>query len=380
MPAFTGTLNLNQVVGGVYNMIISQRVYADNVKGAYSKLMEASRVDGSLYGDQKLYYATNVLESREWGGDSESGNLLQTKRPPKPEVQAIVMDKFRQIDVTLDNYLTKQAWMDEGSFSTFNSVILAWTTDTQFIHDATTFNTYVGTTETEIGEQQYTINVADGDNEALVIAEALATLLVNLQDVSTRYNDYGFVRSYDEADLGVVWNAKVYTKIKKIDMPTIFHTEDLLNEFKQYVLPERYWGTPVTAANVASFSTLISVSGTDYTVRVSQDAYKVRSLVERTYTFGGKEKHIFPGDSIDVGITFHAGEAYVQNDDIAFKVIHNSSIPYMSAFSVATSFFNPRSLNENHYLTWGRNTLEYLKNYPLITAKRAAAAAGAAEA
>ena len=59
----------------------------------------------------------------------------------------------------------------------------------------------------------------------------------------------------------------------------------------------------------------------------------------------------------------------MEKDNIAFKVIHKQSVPYMSAFEVGTSFFNPRSLTENHYLTFGYNTLEYLKDKPFITAR-----------
>ena len=62
-------------------------------------------------------------------------------------------------------------------------------------------------------------------------------------------------------------------------------------------------------------------------------------------------------------------ETYMEAQDIAFKVIHKRSVPYMSAFEVGTSFFNPRSLTTNHYLTFGHNTIEYLKNYPFITVK-----------
>ena len=51
--------------------------------------------------------------------------------------------------------------------------------------------------------------------------------------------------------------------------------------------------------------------------------------------------------------------------------MHKRSIPYMSAFEVGTSFFNPKSLTENHYLTFGHNSLEYLKQYPLVTIKLA---------
>lgn len=62
-------------------------------------------------------------------------------------------------------------------------------------------------------------------------------------------------------------------------------------------------------------------------------------------------------------------ECYRVDDTIAFKVIHKNSIPYMSAFEVGTSFFNPKSLTTNHYLTFGHNTLEHLANYPMITAR-----------
>ena len=42
----------------------------------------------------------------------------------------------------------------------------------------------------------------------------------------------------------------------------------------------------------------------------------------------------------------------------------------MSAFEAGTSFFNPRALLENNYLTFGHNTLAYLKRYPMITVRQ----------
>ena len=74
MAAFSGTLNANEIYAALYNMIISQEVYADNLAGTYGSLMEKSRVDGSLYGDQKLFYDTDVLRSRAWLGDNEASN------------------------------------------------------------------------------------------------------------------------------------------------------------------------------------------------------------------------------------------------------------------------------------------------------------------
>ena len=119
------TLNPNEIFASLANMIISQEVFADNL-GKHQTLVDKARVDGSLYGDKKLYYATDVLESHAWGADAEASNLLALDRPQDPEVQAITLDVFRQIRLTVDNYLTKQAWSSEGAFSSFNSVMLGW--------------------------------------------------------------------------------------------------------------------------------------------------------------------------------------------------------------------------------------------------------------
>ena len=343
---FNGTLKSNEIFASIFNMIISQEVFSDNVKGTYSALVDKARVDGGLYGDTKLYYSTDVLESAPWLDDEEASNLLQLHRPKAPACQSVVIDQFRQIRLTVDNYLSKRAWGTEGAFSSFTSVMLGWIRETKRIYDSTLYNAYIGTAETNVGEPKVTITPVSGQNDALTMAEALADLLVKLKDVSRDYNDYGYLRSYDEGDLVVVWNAKQYNTLKKIDLPVIFHTEGLLNEFDQEVLPARYFGT-VNANQTAGNGTT------------------VRSLIEQTIG----SNHYFPGDLIKSGDTAPAKTSYTEDDTIAFKVMHKNSVPYMSAFEVGTSFFNPRSLTETHYLTFGHNTLEYLKNYPIITAR-----------
>jgi hypothetical protein len=169
--------------------------------------------------------------------------------------------------------------------------------------------------------------------------------LVALKDVSRDYNDYGFIRSYDESDLIVVFNAKLWNQLRKADLPTVFHKEGLLDEFEKVILPARYFGNVKTSG------------GTSTGVE--------RTLIEGD--FG--DKHLFPGDLIPNGANYDAYEAYTEDESIAFKVIHKNSVPFMSAFEVGTSFFNPRSLTETHYLTWGYSDLDYLANYPFITAR-----------
>ena len=364
MPNYGGQLNTNEIFSAIYNMIISQQVFADNIKGTNASLVDAARVDGSLYGDTKLYYATDVLKSAPWGNDAEATNLLALHRPKAPSCQAITLDIFRQISLTVDNYLSKRAFSTEGAFSSFNSVMLGWIRDTKRVYDATTYNAFVGTEETNEGKQEVTITVSEvaGNPEATnrleaqTIAQGLADVIVELEDVSRDYNDYGYLRSYNSDDFKYIWNAKFVNKITKLDLPTIFN-KDIMDKFAQYKLPARYFG-------VVNDATVTSSNGTTIRSLVEQDVVDSSSVTH----------HLFAGDIIPENVTLASTgtivyPSYTEDDTIAFKIVHKDSIPYMSAFEVGTSFFNPKSLTENHYLTFGHNTLAHLKNYPLITAR-----------
>lgn len=360
MPAFTGKLNSNEIFAALYNMLISQQVFADNIAGTKSDLVDMARVDGSMYGDTKLYYSTDVLKSFPWGNDAEAENLLKLHRPKAPDCQAIVINVFRQIPLTVDDYLSKRAWGTEGAFSEFNSVMLGWMRETKKVYDSTTYNAYIGTAvsakDTENIEVDVTAAVGDTTGEekarlkAGAIGEAIANLLVNLEDISRDYNDYGNLRSYRADDLVFVWNSAAVSELEKRDLPTIYHKE-ILDKFAQHTLPPRYFGKVNTTAKTGDGSTIRSL--------VEQDVKKASS----------PDVHVFAGDLIPSGYSVDANNSYTVDNNVLFKVYHNgpNSVPYMSAFEVGTSFFNPRSLTENHYLTFGHNTLEYLKNYPFIT-------------
>ena len=84
--------------------------------------------------------------------------------------------------------------------------------------------------------------------------------------------------------------------------------------------------------------------------------------------------HLFAGDIIPANVTLVTSgsityPSYTEDNTILYKVIDKRSVPYMSAFQVATDFFNAKSLTETHYLTFGHNTLEYLKALPFITVR-----------
>lgn len=386
---YDGKLNANEIFGSIYNMIISQQVFADNIKGTYSNLVEKFRTDGTLYGDTKLFYATDALGTDEWLGDNEAQNLLKIHRPQDPDVQEVTIDQFRIIPLTVDNYLSKRAYSTEGAFNEVQSVMLGWMRDTKKIYDSTLMNTYVGTTKSEAARAEIGVDVSTATSglsgeeknrvEAQTIAEAIANLVVDLKDVSRDFNDYGHLRSYEEGDFLYVWNSAYVNKLTKVDLPSIFHKDGLFNAFDN-VLPARYFGDVI-----------------DKDVAKASNDGSYRSTIEAYYAtaVGATPVHVFPGDVIPSGsakvLTFNeaagtkyrvttndkataktissgiaAGEAYKVNANVICKIIHKSAIPFMSAFETATSFFNQRSLTENHYLIWGYSKPQYLLDKPFI--------------
>lgn len=370
MPSFLGQLRANEIFGSIFNMIISQQVFADNIAdNDNSSLVNKARVDGGLFGDTKLYYSTDVLKSHAWLNDGEATNLLKVARPKAPECQSIVLDTFRQIDLTIDNYLTKRAWSTEGAFTQFNSVMLGWIRETKKIYDFTTYNAYFGTTEPNVAAvNSLSITLdADGNSAGENIAKAIADLIDDLGVPSRDYNDYGNLRSYSPEEIKIVWNNKFVNAIRKIDLPSIFHNDNLVAKLTDERLNHIYFGTVNTSSGTtdATNKTVRALVESDYEVSSS-----LASLPNVWYNEDDSKyyMHLFAGDLLPDSTAYAKDVTYTNDDTIICKVIVKYP-PFMSAFETGTSFFNAKSLTENHYLTWGHNTLEHLYNYPFITVR-----------
>lgn len=353
MGTFSGQLRPNEIYSGLFNMIIGQVLFDRIADG--SELVDKAKEEAGLYGDTKLFYSADALHSHAWGNDSEAGNLLSLDRPKEPECQAITIDVFRQIRLTLDDYLSKRSWSTEGAFGMFNSIMEGMIGKSKRIYDVTNYNAFFGTAKgfkADSNEQKVEVSIATTDTpetEAKLIAQAFADLLVKMKTVSRDFNEYGQITKFGEAEIHIAWNSKYHNKIEKVDLPAIFHKEGLMDKFNEDILPEIYFGTPnaskVLAAN-------------------NDGSY--RAMYESEYTVSGSTVQLYAGESIPAGVDIEAGAGYLVNDTVIAKV-YVKLPPYMSAFEVGSSFWNARSLTTNRYLTFGHNTLEVLKAFPFVT-------------
>ena len=392
----TYSLNANEIYASLFNMIIAEQVFADNITGRNSKLVSEAKAEVGLAGDSKNFWSCDILKSHKWGADAEATNLLALDRGPAPKGQRIVIDIFRQIRLTTDEYLSKRAWTSEGSFGQFISVMKGMIAETKKVYDETTYNAFIGTYIS--GATINTINVdlrsassgqplygLNGNEKAemtgKLIAQDLANLIDDLGDVSRKFNVYGFLRSYSEDKIKVIWNKKFINSIRKVDTPTIFHREGLVDKLNEYSLPSRYFGTVITSSNVSTYSASTPTTGKPidsdddtYVPGVGNANGTLRSMVEKDVTVGGVDYHVFAGDEIPSGATikasgnFEYGEVYIEDSTVICKVITKLP-PYMSAFEVGSSFYNPRALVSTNFLTFGHNTLEAILDSAYVTMK-----------
>lgn len=369
---YNGSLKPNEIYGAIYNMIISQQVFADNLKFNEDFI---NRVDGGLYGDTKLYYSTDALPVFDWGADAEATKLLELNRPEDPQCQSITLDVFKQIRLSLDNYLTKRAWMGEGAFSSFNSIMLSWMRDTKKMYDRSLNKVAKGTIETNEGSQEVevTLPTVTGDKEAenrlqaQTISTKVADIFTALNDEGRDYNDYQNMRSYDKGDFDIIWNAAYANKITNLDLPTIFHKDGLFNFDK--TLPAKFFG------KIGTVDSSKAQTADGLTIRMLKPGFV--TLAEAT-TIKGKAKKagdqifLFAGELIPAKVSIATTTAivvpfYKEDANIICKIVYKQDFPYMSAFEAGTNFYNSRALTETHYTTFGHNELVHIHNFPLIT-------------
>ena len=349
MGTFSGQLNVNAIQSALYNMIISQDIIGGSIKNNYN-LVDKAKADAGLYGDSKLYIDAPTLTPVNWVQDSaDATNVLALHRPGAPKTQVLTINVFKQVRLTKDDYLSKQAFGTEGAFVSYQSVLESRLNKTKEVYLNKTYNTFIGTTkgyDSTSTEIKLDIDTSAGGNSAGEnIAYAVANLIDDIKDYSTKYTKNGFERAFSEDDIKIVWNNKYVNAVKKIDLPSIFHSDALVKTFDGDKLPARYFGAPN--------SNTTSVAGD----RATHDLY-----IES----GGVTYYFAAGDKITAGLTITAGDAYTENAKIIAKV-YTKLPPLLEAFSVGTDFFNSKNLSKNLYLTFGHSTLETLDSEICLT-------------
>lgn len=385
MAAFTGTMNSNEFYNAMFNAYRLYHMYTDNLSGLDDTLANRYRADGGMYHDQSVFTDMDVLYSRVW--NSNDTNVLAPEAVVAPKQQVITTDKFRQIGLYTDEYLSKRAWMDASNYDQFRTVVEKQVSGTKKVFEQKLVDTYVGIVRNG-GAQDKALTLPTDDNteaqnrlQAQFIAKEIASLFVKMNDSTDQYNKNGFLKSFTPGEFDIVWNEEYYNKILYTDLPTIFHKEDLLKDGK--VLDSHYFGTTTLGSTTTANGT---------TVRARREYFIPVDNTGAYAAAGPAVKHVFPGDLLpnktpinatgsdtftDITATINgvsrtvsactSAFAYIADTKVICKIIHKNAIKYLSSFETGTQFWNPKNLTTNRYLTWAYAEPETLDGYPLIT-------------
>lgn len=389
MPAnFTGTLNTNEFYNGLFNAYRLINTVADGLDGLDDSLANKYRSDGGMYADKAVWTDMDVLMSRVW--DPTDTNILAPEMVVAPVQQEIVIDQKRQVGLYTESYLSKRAWLQPEAFDSFSSVVESQVSKTKRVYDQRLVDVFIGTTASSVGSQSQSCDIttavgaATGEEanrlEAQAIAKSVADIFVELGDSTRLYNDYQFLKAFNDGDFDIIWNSAYYNKILYTDLPTIYHKDELIK--KGRVLPARYFGTAVASSTTADGKTHRATQ--EYKIRTKNGAYDATGTVI---------VNVFPGDLLPSGtpivapataettgsgnftingrtqtVTYYSTvHAYADNAKIILKIVHKNGVKYLSSFETSTEFFNPKNLSQNRWLTYVFANPDYLRSYPFVT-------------
>lgn len=388
-PVESITLNQNKITAALFNMIISQQVFDSGV--ASTELADRFRVDGTLFGDTKLYHSFDIGSPEDWLDDEEAKNLLELNRNRSGKTQSITMGVYKIISVTTDQYLSKQAFMAEGTFAEYIGFLKSSLRKIKRVYDRSLINSTIGTLTPSTTRCDITVTTPNGATqeetnrlEAQTLAQRVVVLKADLEDNNRDFNKLGYLRSYSADEFIAVWNVEQHSKITKLDLPTIFH-KDIKVEggFAEYDLPAKWFGSPASAdltlpsSAPAKVTSRVLVSGW-YDVTETKVTLVSKPTNNTVFLWAGDpapyKEQVYSdnvrGVSVTVSSTTMGKEyLYTVDDTIAFMLVHSSALPFMSGFETGTEFWNARSLTSNSYLIFGHNNLEFLEEYPRIRVK-----------
>lgn len=385
-PVTEVRLNQNIITAALFNMIISQQVFDSEV--ASTSLADRFKVDGTLFGDTKLYHSFDIGSPEDWLNDEEAPDLLKLVRNKSGKTQSITMGVYKIIAITTDQYLSKQAFMGNGTFAEYTSFLKGSLRKIKRVYDRSIINVHVGTLKPSTTRCDLQITTPKGATteetnrlEAQTLASEIEILKADLEDNNRDFNALNYLRSYDVSDFIAIWNVRVHSRIRKIDLPTMFHKD--INEgggFTEYDLPEKWFGSvatsdltlpttaPATVTNRILENGWYDVSETKITLVAKPDNNSIYLWAGDAVPYKGQVYQDYVrGISVTVQSTTLPKEYYyVVDNSIAFMLVHKDALPYMSGFETATEFWNSRSLTSTNYLIFGHNNLEFIEEYPRI--------------
>lgn len=367
--AFTGALNSNEIYNALFNLrILFQKLAPQTVKR--DEIVSLLDKATGMYGDTGVVQGMDIQGTYDFGMDAEAANLLAINRNKTQKIEKYTIDKWRQTDVTNDAYISKRAFLDEGTFAMFNGYIVGTLSQAMDAFESGFVKSSLGTYESPVAacEIEVTLPTADGTEavervRAALIKKAILDLKADMADNQRKYNGYGFYSSYNWDEFTPIFNTKYMNEINALALYSTFNPEFIKQSGEGRQWTPKWFGTVLSAAGTTTASnttvhSLVEINS-DESTNFPLTAAQITANVYR----------IFPGDLLPGSFDYGANEAYQVDSDVICKVFAPEYVYYMTGYEQGESFYNPRSATTNHYLRKGFSSVQVSKFRPFITIK-----------
>ena len=369
--AFTGQLNSNEIYNALFNVRIlfqklaPQTVKRDEIVGLIEKSV-------GMYGDTGIVQGMDIQGTYDFGLDAEAANLLAINRNQTQKVEKFTIDQWRQTDVTNDAYISKRAFLDEGTFALFNGYIVGTLAKAMDAFESGMVKASLGTFSALPASMNVSITLpaVDGTEatervRAAMIKKAILDLKIKMSDNSRDYNGYGFYASYDFNDFTAAWNSEYINEINALALATTFNPEFIKEATDGRVWSPKWFGNVLTSAGTTT------ASNTDIYSLVEVNSDESTNFPLTATQISGGVYRIFPGDLLPDSFNYGANEAYQVDPKVICKIFAPEYVYYMTGYQQGESFYNPRSATTNHYLRKGFSPVMISKFRPFITISEA---------
>lgn len=371
--SFDGQLNSNEIYEALFNVrILFQKLAPQTIKR--DEIVSLLEKSVGMYGDTGIIQGMDIQGTYDFGMDAEASKLLAVNRNKSQKIEKYTINQWRQTDVTNDAYISKRAFLDEGTFSLFNAYVVGTLSQAMDAFESGMVKSSVGTYVSSVAACNITVELpaADGTEateriRAAKIKQAILDLKADMADNQRKYNGYGFYASYSWEDFTPVFNTKYLNEINALALYKAFNPE-----YIKLASEGRNW-TPKWFGNVLSGAHTVQEGEENMyfsTVECNSDGSDNFPLTSTQITNG--VYRIFPGDPLPVGFEIdssHVANAYLKDEKVIAKVFAPEYVYYMTGYEQGESFYNPRSATTNHYLRKGFSPVMVSKFRPFITIK-----------
>lgn len=230
------TLQVNRFLGALTNLIAYSQVANTTEAGRVGDFVASFQDINVENGDGKVVLASDLLDVNDLQGTSS----LLSSNPPTVNEQYISVDNYKVIPMTINKYLMRGAFVEEGQLANFVGYLMSImrATKTAYLSDEIikTLKNYEPTLETQVLEIDV-INTAGLTDpmqlesakryNANVINEALIDLLNSMAFPTNKFNDLAYREIIDYSSMKFIVRSSTNSKILVNSLASLLNSDKI---------------------------------------------------------------------------------------------------------------------------------------------------------